>query len=322
MTSKTSLNKDLKNQASTTASVRTAKKYPALEMPLTVNREKITIWSDGVALDGDIYRPNDLGGGRLAPAVVMSHGLGGNKSTAERYAAKFAQAGMIALCFSHAGWGDSGNRLVLMGEPPTLDQKNECTARVRAVRELVDPLEWIQNYRSAVDYIEGEPHVDRDRIGAWGTSYGGGIAMHNAANDKRIKALVVQVAYVAGIRAHLEPLARRRAIELARGLIAFPPQTIDCFPSTPGTPHWARTLQYNALEELGKIAVPVLMMDAEKEEMFDIRENCGKAYQILRERGTTPVEYKIIKGINHYGIYFDGFQEGSNAACEWLMNYL
>ena len=30
--------------------------YPPLEMPDSVEREKVTIWSNGVALDGDIFR--------------------------------------------------------------------------------------------------------------------------------------------------------------------------------------------------------------------------------------------------------------------------
>ena len=77
-------------------------------MPSTVERTTVTIWSNGVALDGDIYRPRKLDAGRRAAAVVLSHGWGGDKSTGERYAAKFAAAGMVSLCFSHSGWGCVG----------------------------------------------------------------------------------------------------------------------------------------------------------------------------------------------------------------------
>jgi len=295
--------------------------YPSLVVPESVERQAVTIWSGGVALDGDVYRPRNLGEDRQAPAVVLSHGLGGSKRTAERYAARFAAAGMVALSFTHAGWHGSDSRLMQVGGAPDLDGNNEAIARVRAIRELVDPLEWIQSYRAAVDYIEGEPNVDRQRIGAWGTSFGGGIAMFNAANDARIKALAVQVAFLAGLPEPVLPHARQRAIDMARGKISSLPQGIDAFPSAPGTPHLARSLQYNVLNEVGKLHVPTLMLDAGSEDMFDIRENGGRAHTLLKER-SVPVRYEVIDDIDHYGIYFAGYERSSATALAWFERYL
>jgi len=48
----------------------------------------------------------------------------------------------------------------------------------------------------------------------------------------------------------------------------------------------------------------------------------AKAYEILKAQATTPVLYKVIEGIDHYGIYFGGFDEGSEAALEWFKKYL
>ena len=299
-------------------------KYPELVMPPTVERAAVKIWSNGVALDGDIYRPKDLRGDRRVPAVVLSHGWGGCKSSGERYAAKFAAAGMVSLCFTHSGWGFSGSRVLLVGEPPELDDNNEGVARIRVVRELLDPIEWIQNFRCAVDYIEGEPNVDPDRIGAWGTSFGGGVAMHNAANDDRIKALSVQVASLCVRNERVVVRGKQRAIDLARGNIPPVPQGIDgdLFPRLAGTPHVARLVQYDVIEEVKKLKVPTLMLDAGNEDLFDIRQNSGRAYEILKSQDTAPVRYKVIDGIDHYGIYFDGFDEGSAAALDWFRKHL
>lgn len=298
--------------------------YPKLGMPDTVERMAVKIWSNGVALDGDIYRPKNLSGDRRAPAVVLSHGWGGSKSTGERYAAKFAAAGIVSLCFTHSGWFASGSHVLLAGDQPALDEKNEGVAKVRFVRELVDPIEWIQNYRAAVDYIEGEPNVDPNRIGAWGTSFGGGVAMHTAANDTRIKALAVQVAALPALKGPMAMHARQRAIDIARGKIDPVPQGIDAdaFPRLPGTPHLARFLQYATIDEVRKLKVPTLMLDAGNEELFDIRENCGKAHEILKSEASSPVRYQVIDGIDHYGIYFNGYEEGSEAALEWFTRYL
>ncbi|MGJ7512533.1 alpha/beta hydrolase [Variovorax sp. GT1P44] len=297
--------------------------YPALVMPETVERTTVTIWSNGVPLDADLYRPKGIAGDRRIPAVVLSHGWGGSKSTGERHAAKFAAAGMMSLCFSYSGWSFSGSQVVLAGEAPALDEGNEGFARVRVIREVIDPVEWLQNYRSAVDFIEGEPHVDTDRIGAWGTSFGGGIALHHAANDPRIKVLAVQVASLASVlKGPLAAHARQRAIDMARGTIASVPQGIDAYPPLAGTPHLARFLQYNAIEEVRKLRVPTLILDAGNEDLFDIRHNGGKAHEILKQTATAPVDYRIIDGIDHYGIYFDGYDESSDAALAWFDRYL
>jgi hypothetical protein len=72
---------------------------------------------------------------------------------------------------------------------------------------------------------------------------------------------------------------KQRAIELARGRTGPGPQGIDgdVFSRLPGTPHLARFLEYDALAEASKLKIPTLMMDAGNEDLFDIRENCGKA---------------------------------------------
>lgn len=297
--------------------------YPKLAMPTSVQRSAVKIWSNGVALDADIYRPKDMPAGKRLPAIVLSHGWGGDKTTGERYAAKFAQFGMVSLCFSYAGWSGSAGTVLLAAEQPHLDGCNEGFAKVRCVREMVDPVEWLQNYRSAIDYIEGEPGVDAERIGAWGTSFGGGIAMHCAANDPRIKVLAVQVASICPVLKGAQLAhARQRAIDIARGTIAAIPQGLDAYPPLAGTPHLARFLQYDALREAAKLKVPTLMLDAGEEELLDIKANSGKVFEMLRSKAIAPVHYKVIEGIDHYGIYFDGFEEGSEAALAWFAQYL
>ena len=248
--------------------------------------------------------------------------MGGTKATGERYAAMFANAGMVSLCFTYAGWDASGSRALIVGDEPKLEGSKQALAKVQFVREVVDPIEWLQNYRSAIDYIEGELNVDGSRIGAWGTSFGGGIAMHTAANDARIKVLAVQVPALSMLTEAALLHAKQRAIDIARGDVAPVPQRIDAFPRLAGTPHLARFLQFKTLDELGKLKVPTLILDAGNEDLFDIKENGGRAYEILKVAGKSPVAYKVIEGIDHYGIYFDGYEEASQAALDWFKRYL
>ncbi|MEU1481202.1 hypothetical protein ACFYZ8_06125 [Streptomyces sp. NPDC001668] len=49
------------------------KVYPPLVMPAGVGRRKVTVRSDGIALDADVYRPTNLARDAAVPAVVLSH---------------------------------------------------------------------------------------------------------------------------------------------------------------------------------------------------------------------------------------------------------
>jgi dienelactone hydrolase len=300
--------------------------YPPVVVPDSVERTRITFWSNGVALDGDLFRPKSLRDDAQVPAVVLAHGWGGDKGTTERYGALLAERlGVIALGFSFSTWGASGGQLQATGPDALAVGRSGDVAitQVRAVRELVDPINWLQDYRAAVDYLEGEPNVDVSRIGAWGTSFGGGIAMHTAANDPRITALCVQVAAVIQPTDRLKSRARTQAIAIARGLEEPVPQGGGAAASNlDGTPHYARMAHYDVMAEVHKLRVPTLMIDAGNEVMFDIAENSGRVHEILRAAGTPHVRYEIIAGIDHYGIYFEGFEQSAALACEWFAEHL
>lgn len=283
--------------------------YPLLEMPDSVQREKVTVWNNGVALDGDIYRPRVAGA--AAPAIVLCHGWGGSKLTCERHAALFAASGMIALTFTQATWFGSGARLWSGSGPDA-----------HALRDIVDPADWLQNYLAAIDYLEGEPGVDGARLGAWGTSFGGGIAMHCAANDHRIRALSVQVAALAALAGPRLAHAKRRAVDTARGAYDPVQQGFDAILGLAGFGNLAKWTQYDPLRQLDRLTVPTLMMDAGNEEMFAITENAGRAYEILRTKPDQIVHYEVIPGIDHYGIYFDGYDKSSRMALDWFIRHL
>ena len=296
--------------------------YPPLEMPDTVERETVTVWSQGMALDADIYRPKDLGADAKLPGIVMSHGVGGDKYTCERYAAKFAEAGMIAISFSQTSWGDSQGRLMFVGDQPDLDDNHEGTAKVRMAFELLDPMDWVTCYISALDYLEGEPNVDTARIGAWGTSFGGGTALYSTALDERLKALSIQVPAVFNAPPAMVQAARFRARQIARGESAPLPQgPPDILPGLRGTPHFGRFLQYKVGDQVELINVPTQILVAENEEMFENDVSGGAAYKRLQARGVESY-YEVLPDIDHYGIYFGGYERGSQLALEWFQKHL
>jgi len=47
--------------------------------------------------------------------------------------------------------------------------------------------------------------------------------------------------------------------------------------------------------------LPTLLIDAEKEHYFKIKENSGRVHEILEKNGV-PTEYHVLKGIGHYAV--------------------
>ncbi len=172
-------------------SMNDVKGFPAL------GHRPVIIWSEGVRLAGDVFFPKDRKDGEKLPAIVLCHGWGGLKEHLNHveagYAPHFAAEGYITLTFDYRGWGESDSRLVVSGDMPKPDENGEVTVRAKAVRDLVAPFDQQHDIDAAISFIEGEPGVDRDRIGLWGSSFGGGHVVWRAAHDDRVKCIVSQV---------------------------------------------------------------------------------------------------------------------------------
>lgn len=375
-----------------------------------LGHRQVTIWSDGIRLAGDVFFPKDRKESEKLPTIVLCHGWGGLKEHLNNveagYAPHFAAEGYITLTFDYRGWGESDSRLVVTGDMPKPDENGEVTVRATAVRELVAPFDQQQDIDAAISFIEGEPGVDRDRIGLWGSSFGGGHVVWRAAHDDRIKCIVSQVGgldpaggmenafkallaqyekaaptanpalkdeivqRMAERAAALEDLMQEgkittglggmlvviegheddeaaarlvaeqntdrkalfpilakenRPLELihlartwrARGLIDPAPQGIDVVPGLAGTPHQVQFIDFSPASHAHKITVPVLIIDAEKEEY-------GRQGQLVYDKvkDRVPAEYHIFEGITHYDIYDGARQKAIDMQVAWFNKHL
>jgi len=284
-------------------------------------RRAVNIWSDGTRMSGDLWLPAGFGDGTKRPAILLTHGWGGTRSHLNgSYAPKFAHAGFVVLTFDYRGWADSDSRLVMIGDQPASDADGAVTVRARAIREVVDPLDQIRDISSALDFLYGEPGVDVERIGIWGTSYSGGHVIYMGAHDDRIAAIVSQVGYQGvGWTPERERFARQRAVDKARGVIDPIPQGIDRVPGLRGTPDLAKMLGYRPIESAGEIRAPTLVIDVEGEELFNRMTNGYAVYEIVRNE--TVAEYQTYPG-THYDIYSRHYAAASSLALEWFKRYL
>ena len=153
----------------------------------------------------------------LAPAPAPPR----HPSTAS--AAQLAARGLVAMAIDYRGWGKSGGFLYLSEQVRWDDRLrfSQHTGNVRIRRRRLIPEAQLLDIRNAISYLQGEPGVDRSRIGLWGTDLAGGHVITIAATDFRVKADVAQTPVIEGRdipRKAATPSAEHRAamVRLAR----------------------------------------------------------------------------------------------------------
>jgi hypothetical protein len=231
-------------------------------------------------------------------------------------AERFAQAGYFVLVFDYRGWGESDARWVR-------DESASGANARRELREVVDPLDQATDLFNAVHWLMGEPMVDVKHVGLWGTSFSGGLVAYVAARDPRIKAIVSQVGAFgrprAGMTADALSRAQSDATRRARGEIGYPPPGAREIGNLRGAPVRESFLRYAPIADIASIkGCAILIIDAEKEELFDTREHGELAFQ----RAAEPKKRVVIPGISHYGIYGVARDQSIDLAIEWLDQYL
>ena len=285
-----------------------------------IESRHVDIWSDGTRLSGDLWFPRGLQSGDKLPAVILCHGWGGVRSHLNQaYAPEFATAGYVVLTFDYRGWGDSDSRLVIKGKMPEPDESGMITVRAQAIRELVDPFDQTEDIINCINFLSGEPGVDPDRIGLWGTSFGGGHVVYVAALDKRVKCIVSQVPSMDGGWVNLYYQPSKLATQRARGEIDPVPQDINKIGRLNGTPVLSRIAKYRPVEFANLLKAPIFIIVAEKEELMDNKLHGERVSNIVK--GNVPAKYEVFSG-THFEIYGKGRKQAIKMAIEWFDKHL
>jgi len=290
-----------------------------------VDHEVITIWSQGVRLAGDIYKPKGLKADEKLPGILLVTGWGGSKENLKKnYAPQFAKQGFIVLAFDYKSWGQSEGPLVPIDSLAITEEAAEVSLRANHVRKVVNPYSMLADVRASLNYLSGEPQVMPGNLGIWGTSFGGALAVVMASSDDRIKACVDQmgpVNFAYNYRDLPSQLTRKMAVATARGeLPPFPGPEGFKNPGLKGYPDWAALKRFDPMKQVAGLQVPTLVIDAESEALFDRTKNGLLLHETIKDR--VDSRYIVYPG-KHYDMYQgDNLKAAAAAASDWFVMYL
>jgi uncharacterized protein len=288
----------------------------------------VTFFSEGVKLVGDVYYPDDLRPGDRRAAIVLCHGYTGVKDLyLPDNARVLNQAGYVAMTFDYKGWGDSGGP-----------------------RNRLAPYSRVADVQAAVTFVGTLPQVDPERIGLYGTSYGGATVVWVGAIDPRAKCIVSVVGIGHGVRWMrsvrrpdewhdlLERGARdrvkralegesevvnreeillpdRQSAELAAAARRNNPAAVSRIPLE----YVDETLQFHPEWVVDRIAPrPVLFVTTDDDRLVPPEES-----QALHARAGEPKKLVVLKGYGHYQVYAEpAFSEVMGAALDWYGRWL
>ena len=144
-----------------------------------MTESKVTFVSDGLKLAGVLRVPDGVGSGERRPAFIVMHGFGSNMNSNNvlEPCAMFEKLGYVTLRFDMRGCGASeGER----GRILCLDQ--------------------VADARNALTFLAQQKHVEPDRIGLIGSSFGAAVAVYAGGVDKRVAAVISSGGWGDGVR--------------------------------------------------------------------------------------------------------------------------
>jgi len=288
-------------------------------------KNDVQFYSEGSLIKGHLYVPENKEGEAL-PVIVLCHGFAGIKELLlPAYAEAFSAAGYAALTFDYRGFGESE------GEEGKLS-----------------PQLQIQDIRNAITFVQSLKETNAQRVGLWGTSFGGANAVVTAAQDNRVKCLAVQLTFEDGERVitgnlsieEIEKLmstlmkvwtksvTRNQTMKLPVNKVLSDDQSIEFFNKAIADfpqlnvkiPFFTtlETIEHKPGAHVSAVKVPILITAAENDAVNPAQES-----RILFEKANEPKELQMIAGATHYEVY-EGelFQQVSKKQLEWFDKYL
>ena len=293
-----------------------------------MNVAPITFFSEGLRLAGDLYRPDDLRAGERRAGIVLCHGYTGVKDLyLPDNARVLVEAGYAVLAFDYKGWGES--------EGP---------------RTRLAPYSRVADVQAALTCLGAQAEVDENRLGIYGTSYGGATVVWTGAVDRRVRCIVSVVGIGHGerwMRSVRRPdewfdlldrsasdrvkratdgeselvdrneilLPDRQSAELAAAARRNVPSALNTLPLE----YVDETLGFHPEWVVDKIAPrPILFIATDDDRLVPPEES-----RSLYDKAGEPKKLVVLRGYGHYEVYAEpAFSEVMRETLAWFREHL
>ena len=291
-------------------------------------KKPVHFYSEGCRLVGDVYYPEHLAAGERRAGIVLCHGYTGVKDLyLPDNARVLTEAGYVAMTFDYKGWGES--------EGP---------------RSRLAPYGRVADVQAALTFLGTLPEVDGERLGIYGTSYGGATVVWVGAVDPRVRCVVSVVGIGDGrrwmrsvrrpdefhdllerarrdrVKRALEGaselvkreeilLPDRQSAELAAAARRNNPAAVNTIPLE----YVDETLEFSPEWIVDRIAPrPVLFITTDNDRLVPPEESIA-----LHARAGEPKKLVVLKGYGHYEVYAEpAFREVMQATLAWYRQHL
>ncbi|MBV9863408.1 MAG: alpha/beta fold hydrolase [Alphaproteobacteria bacterium] len=291
-------------------------------------QKPVGFYSEGVKLAGDLFLPDDLRAGERRAGIVLCHGYTGVRNLyLPDNARELNRAGYVVLTFDYKGWGDS--------EGP---------------RSRLAPYGRVADVQAALSFLAAQPETAPERLGIYGTSYGGATVVWVAAIDPRVKCVVSVVGIGDGRRwmrsvrrpDEYQDLLERSAADRARRALTGVSELVDrneillpdrqsaelAAAARRGKPgavgeipleYVDDTLGFNPEWVVDKIAPrPVLFITSDDDRLVPPAES-----EALYARAGEPKKLVVLRGFGHYEVYAgEAFRQVMDATLAWYREHL
>ncbi|HUJ97501.1 MAG TPA: alpha/beta fold hydrolase [Stellaceae bacterium] len=289
---------------------------------------RVSFYSEGIKLAGDLFLPADVKPGERRAGIVLCHGYTGIRTIyLPDNAAMLATAGYVVLTFDYKGWGDS--------EGP---------------KSRLAPYSRVADVQAALTFLGAQPEVDAERLGIYGTSYGGATVVWVAAIDRRVKCVVSVVGIGNGARwmrsvrrpdEYHDLLTRAAANRVKRtltGVSELADRNEILLPDRQSLELGAAarrnnpaavtelpldfvddTLSFNPEWVVDRIAPrPLLLITTDDDRLVPPQES-----EAMYARAGEPKKLVVLRGFGHYEVYAKpAFDEVMREATAWYRQYL
>jgi hypothetical protein len=78
-------------------------------------------------------------------------------------------------------------------------------------------------------------------------------------------------------------------------------------------------VHYRPVEHAYRLKVPTLVLDVDKEELSDIKQNGGLAYESIKKNA--PAKCHVFPGLKQYNLYSAARREAVAMAVDWVNKF-